>query len=392
MPETALRFGVAGLGVAGAGILQSMARHPQVKIVAAADLRPEPRARFVSEYGATGHVTIEDLCADPQVDAVYLATPTPMHPEHTELALAAGKHVICEKPMALTLEAADRIIAAADRASGHLLVGHSHSYDPPIVKIRELVTSGRLGNLRMLHNWYYNDWIYRPRLRDELDSSLGGGVTFRQGSHQFDIIRYIAGGMVRSVRAMTAAWDPARPAEGAHTVYLEFENGVAATAVYSGYDHFHSTELTHITEGGTEWPADAPHARARKALPTGGSEETLKRDGGYGGARSRRSSDEEPHQSFYGLTIVTCEHGDIRQSPDGLLVYGDSDREEVPLPKGVTGRDLMLSELCDAVFAGKPVRHGARWGKANLEVCLAAIESSRDRTEVFLKHQVPTPE
>ncbi len=385
-----LRFGVAGLGVAGAGILQAMTRHPQVKLVAAADLRPEPRERFVAEHGGAGHESIEALCADPGVDAVYIATPTPMHPDHAVMALEAGKHVIMEKPMALTLEAADRIIAAARRSNGRLLVGHSHSYDPPIAHIRAIVLSGQLGRLRMINNWYFNDWIYRPRLRGELDSSLGGGVTFRQGSHQFDIIRYIAGGLVRSVRGATGAWDPARSAEGAHTVFLDFDNGVVATAVYSGYDHFHSTELAKISEGGTEWDPEEPHARARRSLPATGTEEGQKRAGGYGGTRSRRQNDAEPHQSFYGLTVVTCEHGDIRQSPDGLILYGDTEKTEVPLPRGVTGRDLMLSELCAAVFDGKPIKHGGEWGKANLEVCLAVIESARTRQEVFLKHQVAT--
>ena len=387
-----LNFGVAGLGVAGAGILPALARHPQVRIAAAADHRPEPRDRFVSEHGGIAYQDIEQLCADKSIDCVYLATPTPMHPEHAIMALESGKHVVVEKPMALNLEAADRIIDAADRTGRVLLVGHSHSYDPPIAKAREIVASGRLGAVRMINNWYFNDWIYRPRLRDELDSSLGGGVTFRQGSHQFDIIRYIAGGRVRSVRAVTGAWDSDRPTEGMHVAFLEFENGVGATAVYSGYDHFHSIELTGISEGGTEWNPAEPHAKARKAIRGIGSEETMKRAGGYGGSRNRRNSDEEPHQSFYGLTVITCEHGDIRQSPDGLIIYGDDEREEIALPRGVTGRDLMISELCDAVLAGKPARHDGRWGKANLEVCLATLESGRTHQEVYLKHQVATPD
>jgi len=96
---------------------------------------------------------------------------------------------------------------------------------------------------------------------------MGGGITFRQGSHQFDIIRMIGGGLVRSVRAMTGVWDENRPTEGGHTVFLEFEDGAAATAVYSGYDRFHTSEITFgVGEHGQ--PADTSvYGRARKRPP-----------------------------------------------------------------------------------------------------------------------------
>src|SRR6266545_4942689 len=135
------------------------------------------------------------------------------------------------------------MIAAAERSGVQLVVGHSHSFEPPIRKIREIVRRGELGRLRMLHNWYFTDWLYRPRNAEELDTQLGGGVTFRQGSHQFDLLRLIGGGLVRSVRAMTGRGDPERPTEDAHVVYMEFEDGTPASAVYSGADHFQTTEL-----------------------------------------------------------------------------------------------------------------------------------------------------
>ncbi len=94
-----------------------------------------------------------------------------------------------------------------------------------------------------------------------------------------------------------------------------------------------------------------------------------------------------PHQPHFGLTLVSCERGDIRQSPDGLLVYSDKGREEIALPADKTPRDLVIAEFADAI-AGKPVTHTGRWGLANLEVCTAAIESSRTGKEIELKHQV----
>ena len=93
------------------------------------------------------------------------------------------------------------------------------------------------------------------------------------------------------------------------------------------------------------------------------------------------------HQPHFGLTMVSCERGDIRQSPDGLLVYSERGREEIALPADQSPRDLVMAEFADAI-AGKPTTHTGRWGLANLEVCTAAIESSRTGKEIELKHQV----
>jgi phthalate 4,5-cis-dihydrodiol dehydrogenase len=95
-----------------------------------------------------------------------------------------------------------------------------------------------------------------------------------------------------------------------------------------------------------------------------------------------------PHQPHFGLTLVSCERGDIRQSPDGLLAYSETGREEIALANGRSPRDLVLDEFAQAI-AGKPTTHTGRWGLANLEVCTAAIESSRTGREIELAHQVP---
>jgi phthalate 4,5-cis-dihydrodiol dehydrogenase len=89
------------------------------------------------------------------------------------------------------------------------------------------------------------------------------------------------------------------------------------------------------------------------------------------------------------LTVVSCERGDIRQSPDGLLVYDERGQRELPLPAGVFGRELMVQELYDAIFAGVRPLHDGRWGKATLEVSLAIMASARERREVVLVHQTP---
>ena len=99
-----LCIGVAGLGRAFAVMLPTFTADPRVKLVAAADTRAEARQRFAEEFSASGYATVDELCADPAVDVIYVATPHQYHAQHALLAAQHGKHLLVEKPMALTLE------------------------------------------------------------------------------------------------------------------------------------------------------------------------------------------------------------------------------------------------------------------------------------------------
>ena len=90
--------------------------------------------------------------------------------------------------------------------------------------------------------------------------------------------------------------------------------------------------------------------------------------------------------------MVSCERGDIRQTPDGLFVYGETEKREIPLPTGSRGREAEVEELYNAVTHKRPVFHDGRWGAATLEVCLAILDSAEKRKEIFLSHQVASPE
>src|SRR5262249_61906675 len=122
---------------------------------------------------------------------------------------AGGKHVFDSRPMAIRPEECEAINAAAQRHSVQQMAGHTQSMAKTIRKLAELAQSGQFGKLGMLHTWHYTDWIYRPRLPEELDPSKGGGPVFRQASHQVDMVRLIGGGLLRSVRAMTVQLDQA---------------------------------------------------------------------------------------------------------------------------------------------------------------------------------------
>lgn len=118
----------------------------------------------------------------------------------------------------------------------------------------------------------------------ELDATKGGNVVFNQGPYAMDIVRPIGGGMVRSVRAMTGAWDPARRAEGVWAAYIEFDDGTPAVDVFSGYAHFDTAELTWwMGESGSDADKDHRTRGLIAGLRSPEEEWALKSEKRYGG-------------------------------------------------------------------------------------------------------------
>ena len=249
MTERKLRLGAVGLGRAFSLMLPTFMRHPRIELVAGADPREDAQNAFAKDFGGKAYGTIEELCADPAVEVVYISTPHELHTSQACYAAQKRKHLLVEKPMALSLEDCTAITNAARDAGVALVVGHSHSFDAPIARTRELIAGGRYGALRMIHALNYTDWLYRPRRPEELRD--GGGVLFNQAPHQVDVIRLLGGGKVKSVRAQAGAWDESRPTIAAYSALLTFENGAFASLTYSGFAHFDSDELMNwIGEGG----------------------------------------------------------------------------------------------------------------------------------------------
>jgi phthalate 4,5-cis-dihydrodiol dehydrogenase len=388
-----VHVGIVGLGGGASDMIPAFVQHPHIALTAAADIDTGQLEKFRSEFQGETYPSAEALCGTPHVDVVYIATPNQFHIEHALTALEQGKHVLVEKPMTLTLADADVMIQAAKRHDVQLMVNVKHSFDPHIRKIREIVLSGELGRLRMLHYWYFADWLYRPRTAEELDPGLGGGVTWRQGPHQFDILRTVAGGMVRSVRAMTGMWDEGRPVVGCHAAFLEFEDGTAATAVYSGYDHFNSRELTFGVGEARPAAEGSVYAQGRKTLrqlASGEAETALKRAQRYGGAsRAARAPRRSASWVMGGPLVVTFERGDVRLTPSGVSIYDDEERRDIAISTETDGRHGIVDQLYEAVVNGRRPSADGLWGKATLEVLLAVFASAQERREVFLSHQVP---
>ncbi len=391
-----LRFGVIGLGRAGSGMLSALARHPDIRVTAAADLHKQHRDRFEADFAGETFSDAEALCKSPNVDAVYIATPHEMHVEHLHIAAANGKHAIVEKPMALTLEDCETMTATAERAGVVLIVGHTASFNPTVRKMRRLVVEGDFGRLGFITATAYTDFLYRPRRPEELVTALGGGIMYNQVPHQVDAARFIAGGMARSVRAAAMDLDNARHTEGGYTAFLDFENGAVATLSYSGYDHFDSSELVS-GKGPKEAERYGATRRALRAVGSAEEETSMRISTGYGGERPvarERASQGSPSllQGELGSFLVTCEGGDLRMLPEGVGAYTTEGFKLIePDPwRGVQGRGAVIDELYFAVTEGRPLVHHGRWAKATMEICLAMLDSSRTRREVMLDHQTPT--
>lgn len=375
MSGAVLRVGVAGLGGAGLRLLRDLgdARGrgggEDIVTAAAADVRAEARRAFERDFRGPVHRTVEALCADPGVDAVYVATPSHLHCEHALLAIGAGKHVVCEKPLATRLEDCDRMIEAARCAGVVLMQGHSKVLEAPVRAMRAILDGDRLGAVFHLDILCFNDWMRRPRLAAELETANGGGVVLRQGPILVDLARHLAGGSPRTVRAGVGRHARGLGADGSFSARIDFAGGASAALSFNGYGYLDSAALLA--------PEGAPPAR--RTPRTGAASEAekyrelrLDRSGSEAGTGTRRPSI---------LAVVHCERGVIVHAPTATWLHDDGGRDEVHADESA-GRAAALFELREALRAGRAAFPDGVWARTTLEVCLAIHESARLAREV----------
>ena len=406
-----LNIGVVGIGVGGLEIIRFILQQTEVvNLAAGCDVSPLTRERFQERFPeARVYDSAEKICRDPDLDAVYIASPNRFHAEHTILAARHGKHVLVEKPMAISLRETEQMVEECEKAGVELVCAHTASYGQPYRTMRRVIQSGEIGKVRAIHLIAYTDWMLRPRTPDELDFNQGGGVPFRQGPHQLDTVRLLGGGMLRSVRATVGEWMPERPIPGYYNAQYEFEDGAVATIVHNGYGYFLMSEVNGPPSGRS---ALENRLRIRKAMQAGSRNEDADKQemriggavesqqfrnatdqGQRGGAPGRQERQADDRSGLNdtgdpGTIIVSCDRGDMRVGATGVYIYdGDGVREVRGLsPVHARGE---VHEMYEAVVQGKPVYHSGRWGMATAEAIFAMIESSRQGKEVRLRHQVP---
>lgn len=388
-----LRVGISGLGRGFMLLLPTLAAHPGIRLVAAADPRAEARTRFEADFAGTGYADFEDMCRDAAVEAIYVASPHGLHREQVACAARYGKHVLVEKPMALSLDDCQAMIAVMEEAGCYLLVGHSHSFDTPYLRAAQMIRSGEYGQVRMIQALNYTDFLYRPRRPEELDTAQGGGVVFSQAAHQVDIVRLFGGGEVTRVAAQTGQWDPERPTEGAYSALLTFANGCFATLTYSGYGHFDSDEFNAWSGelGQPRKPSDYGKARAAlQAVCSPEEEAALKSRRAYGSELGLADTSLAGiGHNHFGLVLASCDAADLRPSPAGVDVYGHAEHRLLPLSPPEIPRREVLDEWIAAVRDAIPPIHSGAWGLATMEVCLAILDSAKTGQTIEMHHQCP---
>src|SRR4051812_27584840 len=204
-----LRAGIAGAGFIGAVHARSV-RLAGARIEAVAASSLESAQNAADAFGAKRALSSgEELVNDPDIDVVHICTPNHLHLPLAEAALAAGKHVVCEKPLALDAAGALRLVDAAAASGLQAAVPFVYRYYPTVREARERVRSDATGDLRLLHGAYLQDWLLR---RDDdnwrVDEELGGrSRAFADiGSHWCDLAQFISGHRIAriSARLMTA--------------------------------------------------------------------------------------------------------------------------------------------------------------------------------------------
>ncbi|MEN9995486.1 MAG: putative 4,5-dihydroxyphthalate dehydrogenase [Pseudomonadota bacterium] len=375
-----LRIAIVGFGAAAQAFVPAIKANSQFELAAIVENNAHVQTA-AQMLGVPVFNQLSELQQVHELDGVYIATPTPCHADQAIEALSLGWHVLVEKPMACNATEALRMVTASKQFGKSLTVGHSHSFDAPIQTMKHMIESGELGAIQMVNTWCFTDWVYRPRRPEELSPSLGGGVTFRQGAHQIDILRALCGDKVQTVKGKVFNSDPQRNTHGAHAIYLDFKNGAAGTAIYNGYAGLSSMDWTgNVSEWGFhQSAASRPWKRRPTALASDAQELKAKQE------RAKTAiPGAAPLQPHFGLTVVSCALGDMRQTPEGLLIATASGDREIKLPSHQSPRDLVLLELEQAWRGLGQHWHDGQWGYENIRICEAAIASAQSGREWVL--------
>ncbi|MDO8484189.1 MAG: Gfo/Idh/MocA family oxidoreductase [Candidatus Limnocylindrales bacterium] len=221
-----LRWGVLSTArIAREKVIPGIQRADRCTVVAIAS-RDLDRARSVADQAGIPvvHGSYEALLADPDVDAVYIPLPNHLHTEWTIAAARAGKHVLCEKPLALSAADAERMIQVCEAEGVRLMEAFMYRLHPSWVAVRDLVESGRIGRLVAVQSWfsYYNDDAANIRNIRE----YGGGALFDIGCYCVDLSRLLFGGEPTRVEASILR-DPASGVDILTSGLLDFGSGVA---------------------------------------------------------------------------------------------------------------------------------------------------------------------
>lgn len=214
-----------------------------------------------------------ELVGDPGIDAVYIATPPNSHAEYTTLAAAAGKHVYCEKPMAMTVAECQRMIEACAAGGVSLSIAYYRRYFPVVQKMQELLRAGAIGRALRISAKTYSQFSSPDSDPWRLDAKVaGGGFLMDMGTHRFDLFEYFFGSPTQ-VTAITGSQSLQANIEDSASVALEFDKGIHGSAAFHWNSPVGLDELEILGSEGLLL-TDSLSTQGRLRLETGSSTES----------------------------------------------------------------------------------------------------------------------
>lgn len=242
--DTKIRFAVVGCGAISSAHFTGIERSEAAELVAVCDVQEERAAQHAERYGVRFFTDYGQLLSQPDIDVVCLCTPSGFHPEQTILAAQAGKHVVCEKPIAIHLADIDRMIRACAEAGVQLATVFPRRFSPAAIFVKRLLEEGKLGKLSLCSGYvkfyrtqaYYDSAGWRGTWAVD-----GGGAMMNQGIHTIDLLQWLAG-PVKSLHGYARPVIRSIEVEDTAVVSLQFANGAlgsieATTTAYKQPDH-----------------------------------------------------------------------------------------------------------------------------------------------------------
>ena len=233
---TKLKVGIIGLGGIARSHCNAISNLDNIEVVAVADLFEDKRQEFMDKYDIPrGYASHTELLEDNEVEAVAVVLGHQLHHKLTVDSCNAGKHVLVEKPMALSLEHCDEMIAAAESNNVKLMAGYSQHFYGTSLKAKEILDSGELGPLITAVCYMSKNWGFEHRRPQYRSRYHGGGMWITNGVHVVDRLTWLMGSQPISVSASIGTRAHYQSGDDSATAFVRYKNGLAGVAVVVGY-------------------------------------------------------------------------------------------------------------------------------------------------------------
>lgn len=345
-------WGIAGCGVIAPTHAAAVTELPNAHLVAVTDVVPEKAKALAAEHGAAWDAGLDALLARPDIGVVSVCVPSGLHADVGSRAAEAGKHLVIEKPLEITVAATDRLLAAAASAGVQLTVISQHRFDAGPRRLRELVDAGRLGRLVLgeaVIKWYRTQGYYDSGDWRGTWALDGGGALMNQGIHYLDLLCWIMG-PVDEVTALCSTQAHEIEVEDAALALLRFRSGAvgllqATTAAYPGFP-----ERLEISGTGGSVIVEAGEIRAAELADERGEV------GAYG-ARSRPAAPAGDTAAADPGALAIAAH---RAQLADFLAALDSGGEPLVTGEQARAAVAVIRAVYDSARWGRPVRPAGR--------------------------------